>query len=301
MADHVAQRGLAKAAQCLGGQAKRAVRCAFEQALAAQFAFQLGQSRRVDARVVAQLAGQCLQVDVLHAGTGIRLAQLLGQPVELGQVLHGLRAFAHAHGVLAAEPLTRLPVLTGAQRAQVRVQRRDLGRQPWVAERLIDQLGQLGALLGGHRVHHALGSSGTGRQRVDEFVRIAGILGEKRAVLAHELVELLGRVLATSVRGEQVVQVRHHLPDPFDVLGAGVLQGFLHALEPGFHQFLAEKILDFLVLFAALFGAPVVVRQFVHGGGGARWQRVQLGLGEPGVVGRVGEQGAAFGFQRLVQ
>jgi hypothetical protein len=110
---------------------------------------------------------------------------------------------------VAAEALRALPVLARPQRLQLGVQRRQLARQPWITERLLDEFGQLGALLGAHRIKHPLRRGGPGGQRVDQFLDVAGALGEEIPVSAHEFVEALRSIsIASSVASEQIIEIR---------------------------------------------------------------------------------------------
>ena len=102
---HIAQRGLAELAHRLGRQPPLAVGAAIEEALVHQRLLQLGQRPGVDGGLVAQLAGQHVQVDVVHGGAGIALRKLLGQLLELADIGQRLGALPHAHRVVAGEPL----------------------------------------------------------------------------------------------------------------------------------------------------------------------------------------------------
>ncbi len=295
-----AQRGLPQAPQRFRGEPEVAVGASFEQVLVAQLAFELGEPPRVHPCLRTELADQRLDVDVLQPGSGVGLAELLGERVQVGEVGHGLRALAQPQRVVAAEAGGAVPVLPRTQPLQQRVQRGQLLADAGVAERLLRQRRQLGALLVAHRVHHPLRRGGPGGQRVDQLVDVARVLREELAVLGHELVEAARGVLVTGgVPGEQLVEVGQHLLDALHVALVDVRHRLLHALEALVHQLAAEQVLDLLVRLARLGGAPVVVGQVPHGRRGARWQRVQLRLTEPGVVGRLREQRPPLGAQRL--
>jgi hypothetical protein len=124
-----------------------------------------------------------------------------------------------------------------------------------------------------------------------------GILREERAVLLHELGELLLGVVALRVVGEQRVQVVEHLPDPLDVLRRGVLHGLLHPGEALVEQLPAEQVADLLVGLAGLRGAPVVGAELANRAAGVGRQRVERHLAEPGVVGVFVRQRGPFGLQ----
>ncbi len=196
----VAQHGLPERAQRLRREQQRTVRGPLEQALALQLALQLGQRARVGRGLLAEHLGERVEVDVLHPRARVALGELLGQVVELAELLHRPGGLAHPHRVLAAEPALAVPVLAGTQALQLGVELLQRLREPGVPERLLGQLHQLGPLLGGHRVHHPLGGRGPGREQVDQFLGVLRVLREVVPVLAHELTELLGRVLPCRVR-----------------------------------------------------------------------------------------------------
>ena len=70
-------------------------------------------------------------------------------------------------------------------------------------------------------------------QGVHQLVEIAGIVRKERAVLPHELVELLLRVFTSRVRVEHLVERVHHLPDPRKVRRSGRLHGVAQSRELG--------------------------------------------------------------------
>ena len=75
----------------------------------------------------------------------------------------------------------------------------------------------------------------------------------------------------------------------------------MEVLGGGAEHLRAEQILDLLVLFTGLGAAPVVAGQFLHSLGRGRRQRLQLQLGEPGVVVERPGEFLAFGQHRLVE
>ena len=156
------------------------------------------QRRGVDRRLVAQLPRQLVEVDVVHPGAGVRLGELVGEVVEVGEVLEYAGAVAEAEALLAVEPLGAAPVLAGPQRLEVGVELGQRLHQVRRPERLLGQRVQLVALLLGHRVAHPLGGGGALGERVEQLVDVLRVLGEEVAVLVHELAELLGRVLAAA-------------------------------------------------------------------------------------------------------
>ena len=80
------------------------VGAAVQEALVDQGPLQLGQSARIDGRLLPELAGQRVEVDIVHRGPGITLRQRLGKLFELGDIGERLGALAHAHRVVAGEP-----------------------------------------------------------------------------------------------------------------------------------------------------------------------------------------------------
>ena len=75
----VAQQRLAELAHRLGGQPELAVGGALEVAGVAQRLLQLGERAGVDGRLVAELAGELVEVDVVHPGAVVGLRELLGR------------------------------------------------------------------------------------------------------------------------------------------------------------------------------------------------------------------------------
>ena len=265
---HVAQQRLAELAHRLRGQPQLPVGGALQVAGVAQRLLQLGERAGVDRGLVAELAGELVEVDVVHPRAVVGLRELLGQVVEVGQVLQHAGAVAEAEALLAVEPLGAAPVLARPQRAQVVVERGQRLHQLGRAERLLGQGHQLGALLGRHRVHHPLRRGGPLGERVEELVDVLGVLREEVAVLVHELGEHLVGVLAEPVRLEHPVEVGEHLVDALAVLVGRVLHRLLHACEALVEQLPAEQVLDLLVVLAGLRGLPVVVAQLADRGRG---------------------------------
>ena len=73
---HIAQRGLAELPHGLRRQPPLPVGAAVQEALVDQRPLQFGERARVDRRLVAELAGQRVEVDVVHRRAGVALRQL---------------------------------------------------------------------------------------------------------------------------------------------------------------------------------------------------------------------------------
>ena len=256
------------------------------RAAVAQRLLELAQRAGVDRGLVAELAGELVEVDVVHPGAAVGLGQLVGERVEVGEVLQHAGAVAEPETLLAVEPLRAAPVLAGAQRLQVGVELGQRLHQLRRPERLRGELHQLLALLGAHRVEHPLRGGGPLGQRVEQLVDVVGALREEVAVLVHELLEVLVGVLAALVLLQQLVEVVEHLVDRGAVLVGGALERLLHAGEPLVEQLPAEQVLDLLVVLAGLAGGPVVVAQLAHGRRGGVGEVLELHLAE-GAVGVV--------------
>ena len=155
---------------------------------------------------------------------------------------------------------------------------------------------------GRHRREHPLRGGGARGEGVDELVDGLGLLGEEVAVPVHEVAELLGRVLAPGVGGEEVVEVAEHLLDALAVLGGGVLEGLLHPREALVEQLAAEEVLDLLVLLAGVAAAPRVVGQLGDRGRGGRRGSPSIRISaKPGVVVEVSGELLALGEHGLVE
>ena len=280
----VAQQRLAELAHRLGREPQLAVGAALEVAAVAQRLLELLQGLGGDRRLGAELAGERVEVDVVEPGAVVRLGELVGERVELGEVLQRAGAVAEAHPLVALEALRARPVLAGPQPLEVGVHPGELLHQLRRPERLLRQLHQLLALLGGHRVEHPLRRGGALGERVDQLVDVLRVLGEEVAVLVHELAEVLVGVGAGRVLLEQVVEVGQHLRDGRPVLLGRALERLLHAGEALVEQLAAEQVLDLLVGLARLRGLPVVRRQLADRGRGGGRQVVEHHLAEVAVA-----------------
>ena len=268
----VAQQRLAELAHRLGREPQLAVGAALEVAAVAQRPLELLQGLGRHRGVGAELPGERVEVDVVHPCAVVRLRELVGERVELGEVLQGAGAVAEPHPCPRAtlEVLRARPVLAGTQGLEVGVHPGELLHQLRRAEGLLRELHQLLALLGRHRVEHPLGGGRTLGERVEQLVHVLRVVGEVVAVLVHEVTELLVRDALAGVLLQQVVEVGEHLLDGLPVLLGGALERLLHAGEALVEELAAEQVLDRLVGLARLRGLPVVRRQLADRG--RRWR-----------------------------
>ena len=280
----VAQERLAELAHRLGREPQLAVGAALEVAAVAQRPLELLQGLGSHGSVRAELPGERVEVDVVHPRAVVRLRELVGERVELGEVLQRAGAVAETHPLVALEALRARPVLTGAQGLEVGVHPRELLHQLRRPEGLLRELHQLLALLGRHRVEHPLGGGRTLGERVEQLVHVLRVVGEVVAVLVHEVTELLVRDAAGGVLLQQVVEVGEHLLDGLPVLLGGALERLLHAGEALVEELAAEQVLDLLVGLARLRGLPVVRRQLADRGRGGGRQVVEHELAERAVA-----------------
>ncbi len=254
----------------------------------------------VDGRPAQGTADRGL-VDVVEPGSGVVLAERLLQPAEVGELLQGADGVAHAEGLVAVHRLRGVPREVGAAGVQGLAEAGHLLAQAGLSQRLVDQPLQLLALLRGHGREHPLGRGGPAGQDVDQLFEIAGILRKEFPMLLHELVEIILGVLAAGVSVQHVVQIRHHLPDPFHRLWIGIGQGFPHAAEPAVEDLPAQQVAQLLERLAGRRRAPLVRAQLLHRARGVARHRVELRLAQPRVVGGVGEQLGPFLADGLVQ
>ena len=139
----VAQQRLAELAHRLRGEPEVAVGAAAQGAAVAQRLLELLEGARVDRGLVAELAGELVEVEVVHPGAAVGLRELLGEVVEVGEVLEDAGAVAETEALLAVHPLRAAPVLAGAQRLEVGVEPGQGLHQRRRAERLLRELHQL--------------------------------------------------------------------------------------------------------------------------------------------------------------
>ena len=111
---HVAQQRLAELPHRLGAEPQLAVGPALEETGVPQGPLELLQGARVDGRLVAELAGELVEVDVVEPRAVVRLGELVGQVVEVGEVLQRAGTVTQAQSLLAVEPFGAAPVLARA-------------------------------------------------------------------------------------------------------------------------------------------------------------------------------------------
>ncbi len=173
--------------------------------------------------------------------------------------------------------------------------------EPGLVEGLVDQVAELLALARGHRGEHALGGGGAAGEGVDELLEVPRLLRKHVAIFRHERVEVACWLLASGVPVQHVVQVRHHLADPLHRLRVRVGQRVAQPLELAVEHLPPQQVTQLLEGLPGRGRAPFVGRQRLDRAGGVVGQRVELGLTQPGVVGRVGEQLGPLLPDRLVQ
>ena len=243
-----------------------------------------------------------LLIDVVERGARVVLAELLAQGIEVGELGEGLRGIGQAHRLAACHALAPVPGQIGPQGAQAVVEPGHLGLQVHVGQRRGHEVLELGALLGGERVHEALHCRRLARKFVEKLLEGLGTVREELAVLVHELVEVLGDVAALAVLVEHCIEVAQHLLHGLLRLGrAHVADRLAHLPELLIHDVGAQALLDLLVDLAGLGRSPLVVGELGHRARGLARQVVELGLPEPGIVGRVGEERRPFERNSLIE
>jgi hypothetical protein len=298
------QGGSADAPDRLGGQAQLAC-LPGEPALLGQLALQRLERLQVVHGGPAEGTLQRLRVDVLQGGARVVLGQAVGQALQVGQLLEGAGGVAHAQRLaLAVAPALTdalVPVQVRPAPAQRLAEPVQLVGQAKVLHGLLHEASQLLALLGRQRGQQPAGRCRPPGQGVDQLVEVGRVVGEHVAVVAHEALEGLLGVLAAGVGVQHRVEVGQHVLDPLHGGRVVRLQALLHAPELGVEDLAAEQVADLLVGGGRLGRAPAVVGQLAHGAGGVVRELVQLGLGQPGGVRRVGEQGAPLLLQGPVE
>jgi hypothetical protein len=294
------QGGGADAPDRLGRELEPAA-LAGEVALLGQLALERAQGLEVLDRAPPQGALERLDVHVVQGGARVVLCQGRLQRLQVGQLLQGGGGVAQPERLLAADHRALAPGKVRPALPQRLPEPVQLVLEPEVAQDRLGQRGQLRPLLRGQRAHQPAGRRRPARQRVDQLVEVARVLREEVPVLAHELVEARLRVLAAGVRVEQLVERPEHVLDPLHLLRAGVGERVAHAAELGVEHLAPQQVADLLVGLRGLGRAPLVVGELAHRPGGVVGELVQLGLGQPGGVGRVREQRPPLRGQRPVQ
>ena len=296
-----AQRRVAEPADRLGRQLQVAA-VAGQVALALQLAFEPAKRLQVVDRLPAEGVADRLLVHILQVRARVLLAEGGLQVGQVRQVGDGAGRVAEAQGLAAGHPHPRLALAElGPPGAQRVAERGQLGRQAGVLHRRGHQVRELLALLIGQRLEQPLGGLHPAGERVDQLLQVLRAVREHVAVLAHELVEVLLGVLAPGVGVEHLPQVREHVLDALHGGRVGVLERLLHALELAVEHLPAEQVAELLELLPGGLRPPVVVGQLPDGTRGVVRQVVELGLAEPGVVARIGEQLAPLGLERLLE
>ncbi len=306
--EDLAQGGLPEPAQRLRRQLEP-LAAAHQPALALQLALELLQGPHVLRRARPQSTLHGLDVDVVERRAGVLLAELVDEVVEIGQLAERACRLPVPQRLVAAHPLAAVPGQVGPQRPQVVVQCGHLRREVGVAERLRHQAGELLALLRRQRCHQPLGGGGLAGQLVDELVDVLRVAGEQVPVLAHELLEVLERVLPARVLVEQLVEVGEHVLQPLVgglLLGARrprlhPLQRVAHPSEPLVEHVAAQPVEDVAVDPLGLRRRPAVLGELLDRRRRRARQGVELRLGEPRVVAVDVRQRFLLGGEGLVE
>ena len=180
----VAQQRLAELAHGLRAQPQLTVRAAFEVPGVAQRLLESLQRAGVDRRLGAQLARQLVEVDIVHPRPAVGLRELLGEGVELREVLQHPGAVAQAEALLAVEAFRAAQSSPGRSACRL-LSDCDGTDQLGGAEGLRREGVELVALLLGHGVAHPLcrgGPLGQGVERSSSTLR--GFSGKKSPCLS---------------------------------------------------------------------------------------------------------------------
>ncbi|SKY66624.1 Uncharacterised protein [Mycobacteroides abscessus subsp. abscessus] len=125
----VTKDGLPQLPHRLGAQAQSAVGRTVEESLLGQRLLELGECSGVDGCLVAELSCEGVEVDVVHARTGVLLRELLGERVEFGDVVQRRRTLPQSHLLITRERLTAVPIEAGPGLPQRRIHLRELIHQ----------------------------------------------------------------------------------------------------------------------------------------------------------------------------
>ncbi len=301
--EHLAQRRVAEPPHRLRGELKLAVG-RLEIALPFELTLDLAQRLHVVDCLAAERAPDRLLVDVVKPRARVVLPQRLLEVGQVGELGDRGGRVAEAERVLPAHPLAAalaLPVDVGTPRPQRIGQPGHLLRQSGVGERLSHQPGQLVPLLVAERVQQPLGRRHPADQRVDELFQVLRRVWEELAVVAHELIEVLLRVLAPGVSLDHRRQRGHHVPDPPHRLGVRRFHGLLDAAELAVEHLAPQQLLQLLEGGRRRLAAPLVVGKLPDRLGGVGRQRVEFRLAHPGLVARIWEQLGPLLADRRIQ
>ena len=207
----IAKRGLTELAHRLRRQPPLAVGAAVQEALVHQRAFQLGQRAGVDGGLVAELTGQHVQVDIVHRGAGVALRELLGKLFQLADI-----------GTAPGRP----PPCPADHRRRIAPSRSSLRQGGPTAGAQSSRFNAFSS--DGDPNACCANASSSARWSADRLLRkrcaaaarfasessnssiLFGFSGKILAVLGHEVIEILWRVLSLGVLVEEVVEIVEH-------------------------------------------------------------------------------------------
>ena len=256
----------------------------------------------VDGCLVAELAAQRVEVDVVHPGAGVLLAQLLGEGVELGEVLQDAGAVTEAESLIAAERLATVPVLAGSQCAQggVEASQRLLQRRV-IRTPAAPSTSSSSRCSGVIELSIRWAAAARWARASMSSSTFRGFSGKSSPCLSMNSANCSGvsspRACASSrsLRSSSMALTRWRSSS------VAPSQRLLHAREALVEQLAAEQVLDPLVVLPGLGAAPFVVGQLGHRRRGRGRQVPHPHLGEPGVVVEVAGQLLALGEHGAVE
>ena len=226
--------------------------------------------------VVAQVPPHLVQVDLGQGRRRGGRAQEVLQLVQVPEPAGGVGPLAHAHRLVAAEPVALVPTGPGERPLQVAGQPVHLPAQIHVLEQRLGQALELGPLLGGHRVPHGLGRGHPGGQLLQQLVEVGRVAREQVAELLHERLERRVDRLAGLALLDHPVEGVEGLAHVGQLLGVGIGQRLRHLLEVGPGHLLAEPLHQLLEVLAGLGGDELVVLQAPDHAGQVAREQVEL-------------------------
>jgi hypothetical protein len=120
------------------------------------------------------------------------------------------------------------------------------------------------------------------RQRLEQLVEVARVLGKHVAVARHEPIEVV--VVASVARRDHLVQVGKHVLDARQILGFDVAHRPGEVLEVGVEDLLLQPVNELLEAAPRLLGCELVVHQLAQPAPGIGGERIEHGLLEPRLV-----------------